>query len=185
VIAGALTAVAVTKARVTPVGCAASAGSAGCAGSPAGTGSAVGAGSAAFVIEAEVVAGIWRIGAAPILAARSDPLSGYPSEPSAAALRAVDPRTMSDPMSEVASGSSAGVVGVAERALRDPRCEPSRGFDRGVPADDESAALEPGESVALEPAEPVVSAKAITGQANTAPTPRATASAPTRPMWRA
>ena len=45
---------------------------------------------------------------------------------------------------------------------------------------DESAALDP-----LEPAEPVVSAKAIGSEPRPEPTPRATASAPTRPIYHA
>ena len=42
-----------------------------------------------------------------------------------------------------------------------------------------------GEASVLLPAEPVVSAKAVGMEATAEPTPRASASAPTRPMWRA
>jgi hypothetical protein len=50
-------------------------------------------------------------------------------------------------------------------------------------ADDES--LPADDSVELEPAEPVVSANAIGSAPIPEPTPRATANAPTRPMYRA
>lgn len=57
----------------------------------------------------------------------------------------------------------------------------------GVPRD--GAELEPSdgadELVPVEPSEPVVSANAIGMDATAAPTPKATANAPTRPTYRA
>ena len=70
---------------------------------------------------------------------------------------------------------------------RDPR--PGPAFDRGArpdtdsddPDDDDEPPSDP-----VDPADPVVSANATTGiAANPAPTPNATANAPTRPTYRA
>jgi len=78
-------------------------------------------------------------------------------------------------------------AGVGSVGPGDDGFELERGFDpgRGLECDvDPAAAL--GDAVVLEPGDPAVSADAIAGSAViAAPTPSATASAPTRPMWMA
>jgi hypothetical protein len=74
---------------------------------------------------------------------------------------------------------------VAAGAVRVPDRRPGRAawFDsEGLDAEGESAAVEPAEVVL---SADVLSADAVGIDENAAPTPNATANAPTRPTWRA